>query len=183
MINSSRRRRIPSRNFRLVLPCFSVGFSLSYHRFPVSSRDQATGGFRVKHLRHNEYANRPAFGYICFNELRSGVVPSRRAHKSPPRGLKSFKNKGSSALHLPVLLLSRFHFHGYGERMLFARPDRFSSYSFLFSLTFLSFPFGLFRRLVDQLGDETGMIVFGCASGHWWQAGESNYSYRWLEFE
>lgn len=36
--------------------------------------------------------------------LETAEVSSRRnAHKSPLRGLKSLKNKGRSALHLPVL--------------------------------------------------------------------------------
>lgn len=43
-----------------------------------------------KHLRYNEYANRPAFGYICFNELRSAIARrnefllTRCCRKSPP---------------------------------------------------------------------------------------------------
>lgn len=44
---------------------------------PVSLRDLPTTAVRVKHLQYNEYANRPAFGYICFSELRNAV--SRRS--------------------------------------------------------------------------------------------------------
>lgn len=33
-----------------------------------------TTAVRVKYLQYNEYANRPAFGYICFNELRNAVA-------------------------------------------------------------------------------------------------------------
>lgn len=78
--------------------------------------------------RHNEYANRPAFGYICFNELRNGggSFGGGTLIKVLSGGLKSLKNKGpprppSSC----TLLLSRFHFHGYGARMLFPTRDRF----------------------------------------------------------
>lgn len=35
----------------------------------------------MKHLQHNEYANRPAFGYICFNELRTRRLAPSRAKK------------------------------------------------------------------------------------------------------
>lgn len=55
--------------------------------------------------RHNEYANRPAFGYICFNELRNGggSFGGGTLIKVLSGGLKSLKNKGRPAPHLPVL--------------------------------------------------------------------------------
>lgn len=101
-------------NFRATLPClgannFHRAFETSHH--PVLLWDLPTTAVRVKHLQHNEYANRPAFGYICFNELRNAVsreeaVPSRKkAIKVCPVFPNLYKAKG---VYLPRVFIARY---------------------------------------------------------------------------
>lgn len=62
-----------------VLEELIIEIFISSSSFPDTIERPANQALGWSTYRHNEYANRPAFGYICFNELRSGSFAEERS--------------------------------------------------------------------------------------------------------